>query len=99
MKFCFQNSEKDREDKNGRRLLLVSKMYKSSILAKYIGNLFSLSKLKVVYLHSFLSSLPFHKFCKKNFMCFGRKQVETEANFSQTQKQLLVSKKHFFDIR
>ena len=44
------------------RLLLVSNMKKSSILGKYIGNCFLLSKPKVVDLRPFLSSLPFLKF-------------------------------------
>ena len=44
------------------RLFLVSKMKKSSILGKYIGNCLLLSKPKVVYLRPFLSSLPFPKF-------------------------------------
>ena len=46
------------------RHLLVWKMKKSSILVKSIGNLFSLSKLKVVHLRSFLSQLPLPKFKK-----------------------------------
>ena len=44
------------------RLLLVSKMKKSSIQAKYMENFFSYSKPKVVYLHPVSSSLEFPKF-------------------------------------
>ena len=43
------------------RLLLVSKLENTSILAKYIQKCF-LSKLKIVYLCPFLSSLSFPKF-------------------------------------
>ena len=42
-------------------LLLVQKIEKSSILAKSMENIFSLSQPKVVYLRPF-SSLPFSKF-------------------------------------
>ena len=44
------------------KLLSISKMKKSSNLAKYIGFFFSLVKLKVVYLRAYLFSLPFPKF-------------------------------------
>ena len=66
--------------KDADRLLLVSKLKKRSILAKYIGNFFSLSKSKVVYLCPFLSSLPFLNFRKENFMYVGHKHVETGPN-------------------
>ena len=42
---------------------------------------FPLLKPKVVYLRSVLSSLPFLKFFKQNFMNFGHKHVETGPNF------------------
>ena len=64
------------------RLLLVSKLIKSSILLKYIGNFFSFSNPKVVYIRPFLSSLPFPKFWKENFMYFSHKRVETGPNCS-----------------
>ena len=44
------------------RLLFVSEFKKCSVLAKYIGISFSLSKPKIVHLRPFLSSLPFSKF-------------------------------------
>ena len=66
-----------REDKNERRLLLVSKFKKSLILAKNIRKFVSLSKQKVVYLRPFLSSLLFPK-----FIYFGNKHVETGPNCS-----------------
>ena len=50
------------------KLLLISKVKKSSISAKYIGKVFSLLKSKIVYLRPFSSSLTFTKFCKKNSM-------------------------------
>ena len=59
------------------RLLLVSKLKKRSIIAKYIGIFFSLSKPKVVYLRPILSSLPFPKFKKQYFMYFEHKRIET----------------------
>ena len=40
-------------------------------------NFFSFLKSNVVYLRPFLSSLPFPKFWKKNFMYFEHKHVET----------------------
>ena len=36
-----------------------------------------ISKPKVVYLRTFLSSLTFPKFWKQNFMYYGHKHVET----------------------
>ena len=64
------------------RLLLVSKMKKSSILANYTENLVSLLKPKVVHLHLFLSFLTFPKFWKLNFIYFGHTlNVETELNW------------------
>ena len=58
-------------------ILLVLKMKKKVryILTKL--NFFSISKPKLVYLRLFLSSLPFPKFWKENFMYFSRKHVET----------------------
>ena len=64
------------------RLLLVSKLKKSSILAKYIRKFVFIIKTKVVYLHPFLSFLPFLKFRKQHFMYFGHKHVETGPNCS-----------------
>ena len=52
------------------RLLLVSKLKKSLILEKYCGK------------RPFLSSLPFSKFWKQNFIYFGHKHVETGPSFS-----------------
>ena len=40
-------------------------------------NFFSFSKLNVVYLHPFLTSLQFPEFWKQNFMFFGHKYVKT----------------------
>ena len=65
------------------RLLLVSKMKKSSISQNISTNFFSLLKPKVVYLRPFLSYLPFSKFWKQNFMYFGYKHVETGPNSSR----------------
>ena len=65
------------------RLFSVSKMKKSSIVGKYIGNFFLTSKPKVVYLRPFLFSLPFPEFWKQNVMYFGSKHVETGPNCSQ----------------
>ena len=64
------------------RLLLVSKLKKSSISQNISTNFFSLSSPKVVYLRPFLSSLPFPNFWKQNFMYFAHKHVETGPNFS-----------------
>ena len=64
------------------RLLLVSKLQKSSILAKYIGTFVSLLKSNVVNLHPFLSSLKFLNFWKQHFMYFGHKHVEIKPIFS-----------------
>ena len=58
------------------RLLSIWKR-KSLILAKSIEIIFLLSKPKQVYLHSFLSSLPFPKFWKQNFISLGHKDLET----------------------
>ena len=63
------------------RLLLVSKLTKCSILAKYIGTFFFIVKTKSIY-RPFLSFLPFLKFWKKRFIYFGHKHVETGANYS-----------------
>ena len=62
-------------------LLLVQKIEKSSILAKSMENIFSLSQPKVVYLRPF-SSLPFSKFWKQKLTCFGYKHVETGPSCS-----------------
>ena len=43
---------------------------------------FPLSIPKVVYLRPFLSSLPFPKFWKQNFMFYGHKHLETGPNCS-----------------
>ena len=51
-------------------------MERGSILEKSIGNLFSLSKLKIVYLRPFLSSLSIPKFQKQTFRYCRRKRVE-----------------------
>ena len=65
------------------RLLLISKLENTSILAKYFRNdFFSLSKPKVVYLRPFLSFLLFLKFRKQRFIYFGQKHVETGSNCS-----------------
>ena len=61
-------------------LLLVSKLKKSSILAKYVGNFSFIIKTKSS-LCPFSSSLPFCKFRKQNFMYFGYKLVKTGSNF------------------
>ena len=58
------------------RLPLVSKLIKGSISANSEKK-FLLSKPKVVFLRPFLSSPPFPKFWKENFMYFGQKYVET----------------------
>ena len=47
----------------------------------YEKNVF-IVQAKVVYLHTFLSFLPFLKFSKQNFMYFGRKHLETEPSCS-----------------
>ena len=58
-------------------LLLVSKLKKKFNFRKmYRTFLFSLSKPKVVYLRPFLSSLPFSKFKKQNFMYFVQQREE-----------------------
>ena len=63
IKFSFQNLGNGREDKTDvDRLLLVTKLKKSSMLTKYIDFFFSQSKPKVAYLRPFLSSLSFPKF-------------------------------------
>ena len=59
------------------RLILVSKLKKSSILAKYIEHFFSFSKPKVVYLRPFSSFLLFLKSWKQHFVYFAHKPVET----------------------
>ena len=68
------------------RLLLVLIMKKNFryILPKL--DFFSISKPKVVYLRPFLSSLPFSKFGKENFMYFRNKRVKT-----WNQSNLLIS--------
>ena len=58
------------------RLLLVTKMKKSSILTKYTEKLFYIIKTKI------LSSLPFLKLWKHRFMYFRHKHVETGLNCS-----------------
>ena len=59
--------------------------------------MFSLSKLKAVYLCPFLSSLPFLEFRKQNLMYFRHKHVEIEpscshelANFFKYQMPLIT---------
>ena len=65
------------------RLLLIPKVKKSSILAKYIRKFFPmLLKPKEVYLRPFLSSLSILKICKQNFMYFWHKHIEIKPNFS-----------------
>ena len=58
------------------RLILVLKLKKCWIIARYIGTFFLLSKPKVVYLRLFLSSLTFPTFWKQNFVYFGHKHIE-----------------------
>ena len=50
-------------------------------------NFYSFSKLKLVNLRSFWSSLPFSKFFNQNFIHFWRKHVETwnQSNFLLSQ--------------
>ena len=50
---------------------------KNPISQNILTNFFSLLKPKV-----FLSSLPFLKFWKQNFMYFAHKRVETGPNYS-----------------
>ena len=44
-------------------------------------NFFSIWKPKVVYLHPFVSFLPFPKFLKENFMYFSHKHVKWNSTF------------------
>ena len=63
LNFVFKLWEIVEKMKTGAdRLPLVSKMKKSSIIRKYIANFYLLSKLIVVYLRPFLTSLLCHKF-------------------------------------
>ena len=59
------------------RLLLILIMKRKFPIYFFKIELFLFSKLKVVYLRLFLSSLLFPKFKKQNFMYFGHKHVET----------------------
>ena len=63
-------------------VLLVPKLKKGQIQQNILENFHLFSKPKVVYLHPFLSSLPFSKFWKPNLMYFGPKHVETGSNYS-----------------
>ena len=53
-------------------------------------------KPKVVHLRPFLSSLPFPKFEKQNFIYFGHKHVETGPNSSH---ELATFLKHHMPLR
>ena len=69
--------------RNVDRLLLVSKMKKSSSLTKYIGNFFFTVKTKIsqstsVFIFSTISQI----IKKQNFMYFEYKRVETGLNCS-----------------
>ena len=76
----LEMAEKIKTDVN--RLLMVSKMKKSSISQNILTNFCLWSIPKVVYLRPFLSSLPFSKFWKNFFMYCAHKHVETGPNSS-----------------
>ena len=71
-----------REDKKVCRLFLIWKMKKSSILVKYIRNIFLTMKTKSSLSTSVFIFSTFSQIKKKNFMYFGHKHVETEPSYS-----------------
>ena len=78
MKFCFQNLENGREDKNECRWTTFGdENEESSILVKSIGNFFFIIKTKNNLSASVLYSQHFFKFWKQNCMYCGHKRVET----------------------
>ena len=78
MKFFFRNLRNIREDNTEHKYTTFGFDNEKNVPMYFAKiELFSISKLKLMYLRPFLSSLRFPKFWKQNFMYFGHKHVET----------------------